>query len=34
MSEEAIITIRGLANSFGEQVIHKDLDLDVRRGGV
>ena len=34
MSEEAIITIRGLANSFGEQVIHKDLDLDVRRGEI
>ena len=34
MSEEPIITIRGLANSFGEQVIHKDLDLDVRRGEI
>ena len=31
---ETIITIRGLANSFGEQVIHKDLDLDVRRGEI
>ena len=27
---EPIITIRGLGNSFGEQVIHEDLDLDVR----
>jgi len=34
MSEEPIITIRGLSNSFGEQVIHKDLDLDVRRGEI
>ena len=31
---ENIITIRGLANSFGEQVIHDDLDLDVRRGEI
>jgi phospholipid/cholesterol/gamma-HCH transport system ATP-binding protein len=29
-----IITIRGLDNSFGEQVIHKDLDLDVCRGEI
>jgi len=31
---EAIITIRGLDNSFGEQIIHRDLDLDVRRGEI
>ncbi len=31
---ETIITIRGLANSFGEQVIHKGLDLDVQRGEI
>jgi len=31
---EPIIKIRGLANSFGEQVIHEDLDLDVRRGEI
>jgi len=31
---EPIITIRGLDNSFGEQVIHQDLDLDVRRGEI
>jgi ABC-type phosphonate transport system ATPase subunit len=29
-----IITIRGLCNSFGDQVIHKDLDLDVRPGEI
>ena len=29
-----IITIRGLDNSFGEQIIHKDLDLDVCRGEI
>jgi phospholipid/cholesterol/gamma-HCH transport system ATP-binding protein len=33
-SGEPIITIRGLDNSFGEQVIHQDLDLDVRRGEI
>jgi phospholipid/cholesterol/gamma-HCH transport system ATP-binding protein len=31
---EPIITIRGLDNSFGEQIIHEDLDLDVRRGEI
>ena len=32
--EEPIITVRGLRNSFGDQVIHEDLDLDVRRGEI
>ena len=31
---EPIIKIRGLDNAFGEQVIHKDLDLDVCRGEI
>jgi phospholipid/cholesterol/gamma-HCH transport system ATP-binding protein len=31
---EAIIRVRGLRNSFGEQVIHDDLDLDVKRGEI
>ena len=31
---EPIITIRGLRNSFGDQVIHEDLDLEVRRGEI
>ena len=26
--------VRGLANSFGQQVVHKDLDLDVLRGEI
>jgi phospholipid/cholesterol/gamma-HCH transport system ATP-binding protein len=33
--EEALIRIRGLRNAFGEegeQVIHDNLDLDVKRG--
>jgi len=34
MSEQPIISIKGLRNSFGEQVIHEDLDLDVRRGEI
>ena len=31
---EAIITVRGLRNSFGDQIIHENLDLDVRRGEI
>lgn len=31
---DAIITVRGLRNSFGEQIIHESLDLDVRRGEI
>ncbi len=34
MSDDTVITIRGLRNSFGEQVIHDNLDLDVRRGEI
>lgn len=36
MSEDnkPIIEVRGLLSQFGEQVIHKDLDLDVERGEV
>lgn len=29
-----IIEVRGLRNVFGEQVVHEDLDLDVRRGEI
>ena len=34
MSDDTVIKIRGLRNSFGEQIIHDDLDLDVRRGEI
>ena len=34
MMDEPIIRIRGLCNSFDDQVIHRDLDLDVRRGEI
>jgi phospholipid/cholesterol/gamma-HCH transport system ATP-binding protein len=33
-SETPIIKVRGLENRFGEQVVHQDLDLDVRRGEI
>ena len=33
-SEEAVISVRGLTNRFGDHVVHEDLDLDVRRGEV
>ena len=32
--ETPVISIRGLDNHFGEQIIHQDLDLDVRRGEI
>jgi phospholipid/cholesterol/gamma-HCH transport system ATP-binding protein len=31
---EIVISIRHLSNSFGEQIIHEDLNLDVRRGEI
>ena len=34
MSDDVVIKIRGLKNSFGDQVIHDGLDLDVRRGEI
>ena len=32
--EDCPIVVRGLRNAFGEQVIHEDLDLAVRRGEI
>jgi phospholipid/cholesterol/gamma-HCH transport system ATP-binding protein len=29
-----IIEVRGLKNAFGDQVVHENLDLDVRRGEI
>jgi phospholipid/cholesterol/gamma-HCH transport system ATP-binding protein len=34
MASENIIEVRGLKNSFGKQVVHENLDLDVRRGEI
>ena len=31
---DTIISVRGLRNCFGDQVIHDDLNLDVRRGEI
>ncbi|MGC8050080.1 ATP-binding cassette domain-containing protein, partial [Salmonella enterica] len=31
---EAIIDVRGLRNQFGPQVVHDQLDLQVRRGEI
>jgi phospholipid/cholesterol/gamma-HCH transport system ATP-binding protein len=33
-NEDPIIRVRGLKNAFGEQVVHENLDLDVRRGEI
>jgi phospholipid/cholesterol/gamma-HCH transport system ATP-binding protein len=34
MENDTIISVRGLRTQFGPNVIHDDLDLDVRRGEV
>ncbi|MBC7657647.1 MAG: ATP-binding cassette domain-containing protein [Frankiaceae bacterium] len=31
---EFAVRVRGLSNAFGKQVVHKDLDLDVRTGEI
>jgi phospholipid/cholesterol/gamma-HCH transport system ATP-binding protein len=33
-SRELVISIRGLRNQFGSQVVHEDLDLDIYRGEI
>jgi phospholipid/cholesterol/gamma-HCH transport system ATP-binding protein len=32
--DDIVISVRGLSNKFGEQTIHENLDLDVRRGEI
>ncbi len=32
--DEPIISVRGLRNGFGDQIVHDGLDLDVKRGEV
>ena len=34
MSRDTIISVQGLKNSFGDQIVHEGLDLDVRRGEI
>jgi phospholipid/cholesterol/gamma-HCH transport system ATP-binding protein len=32
--EDVVIRVRGLTNTFGEQLVHEGLDLDVKRGEI
>jgi phospholipid/cholesterol/gamma-HCH transport system ATP-binding protein len=32
--EDVVIRVRGLTNRFGEQFVHENLDLDVKRGEI
>ena len=32
--EDIVISVRGLKNTFGDQVVHEHLDLDVKRGEI
>ena len=32
--DDVVIRVCGLTNSFGEQIVHQDLDLEVRRGEI
>jgi phospholipid/cholesterol/gamma-HCH transport system ATP-binding protein len=34
MSEDVLISIRGLRTAFGTHVVHEGLDLDIRRGEI
>lgn len=34
MVTDAVINVRALCNQFGSNIVHKDLDLDVRRGEI
>ena len=34
MDSDAVISLRGIRNQFGRDVVHDDLDLDVWRGEV
>lgn len=33
-ARDIVIDVRGLANHFGEQIVHENLDLQVRRGEI
>ncbi|MES1974351.1 MAG: ABC transporter ATP-binding protein [Pseudomonadota bacterium] len=33
-SDEIVISVRGLKNSFGEQIVHEGLDVEVKRGEI
>ncbi len=31
---DAVVSLRGITNRFGKQVVHENLDLDIRRGEI
>ncbi len=31
---QAVVSLRGITNRFGEQVVHENLDLDIRKGEI
>ena len=33
-SSEIVVSLRGITNSFGSQVVHENLDLDIRKGEI
>ncbi|MEG3177301.1 ABC transporter ATP-binding protein [Sphingomonas sp. RB3P16] len=33
-ADDDVIVVRGLKNGFGDQIVHEDLDLSVRRGEI
>ncbi|HHX82292.1 MAG TPA: ATP-binding cassette domain-containing protein, partial [Pseudomonadaceae bacterium] len=34
VNDDAVIQVRALCNRFGSNVVHENLDLDVRRGEI
>ncbi len=34
MTDDIVIKVRGLRTQFGAQVVHDELDLDIRAGDV
>lgn len=34
MSEDIVMSVRGLTNQFGTQIVHENLDLDIRKGEI
>ena len=33
-NHDVIVSLRGICNRFGKQVVHEDLDLDIRKGEI
>lgn len=34
LSSETVVSLRGITNRFGSQVVHENLDLDIRKGEI